>query len=213
MPTGSDAARVSDLHKSAFWIYGVTAMVMREPLAGVIRHIASAGAGDVQVRLEILRVAIVLALMSRLFLTSGLYFDEVYLRPDSAARFPRRSYPVDFISGLLHFLLAVCASTAVSAVTAMFPPIVLAFLLYECLWYVASRLFGFATVTRIAGFAATGLRNAVLCAGVWTVMRMAAGSPEMAEEVAFAAVLGLTFYDIARLLRAYGQPAASAAAK
>ena len=79
MPNGSEAPRVSDLHKSAFWIYGVTAMVMREPLAGLVRHIASAGMGNVQVRLETLRVAVVLVLMSRLFLESGLYFDEVYL--------------------------------------------------------------------------------------------------------------------------------------
>ena len=212
MPNGGESPRVSDLHKSAFWIYGVTAMVMREPLAGLIRHIAAAGVGDVQVRLETLRVAVVLALMSRLFLASGLYFDEVYLRLDSAARFPRRSYPVDFISGLLHFLLAVGASTAVSTVTSAFPAIVLAFLLYECLWYLVSKLLRYTTAALIGGFAAAGLRNVAVSAGFWAAVRVGVG-PQAADEAGFAAVLGLTFCDIARLLRAYSRPPASAAAK
>jgi len=212
MPNGSEAPRVSDLHKSAFWIYGVTAMVMREPLAGLVRHIASAGMGNVQVRLETLRVAVVLALMSRLFLESGLYFDEVYLRADSVARFPRRSYPIDFLSGLLHFLLAVGASTAVSTVTSAFPVLVLAFLLYDCLWYAVSKLLRYTTATLIGAFAVASLRNAAVSAGLWAALRASVG-PEAADEAGFVVVLGLTFCDIARLLRDYGRPEASAAAK
>jgi len=203
MPIGSGAGRVSDLHKSAFWIYGVTAMVMREPLGVVIRHIAAAGVGDVQVRLEILRVSIVLALMSQLFLASGLYFDEVYLQPDSAERFPRRSYPADFISGLLHFLLAVGASTVVSTTANAFPAVVLAFLLYDSAWYALSRLLGFATVSRLAGPAGAGARSALLCTVIWGLLRLTTDNAAVAEQAAFALLLGLVCYDVSHLLRGY----------
>src|SRR5215510_832294 len=120
MASGTAPARVSDLHKGAFWIYGVTAMVMREPLSIVIKHTTAAGTADPQVQVEIVRMAIVLLLMSRVFLLSGLYFDQVYLRPDSAVLFPRRSYPADFLLGLVHFLLIVGASTVIAGPAAGF---------------------------------------------------------------------------------------------
>src|SRR6266567_2466788 len=145
MVDGKTTARISDLHKRAFWIYGVTAMVMREPFAAVIRHTAGVGLADWQVRLELLRVAVVLLLMARLFLASGLYFDEVYMRPESAARFPRRSYAVDFLAGLMQFLVIVAGSTAVSlhsrTLAELSPFVALAalFLLFENAWLALSN--------------------------------------------------------------------------
>src|SRR4051812_42626435 len=96
----SPAPRVPDLHKSAFWIYGVTAMVMREPLGIVLRHASSSGWSDGAVRLEALRTLIVLLLMSKQFLAAGIYFDRVYIQQESGERFPRRSYPMDFLFGM-----------------------------------------------------------------------------------------------------------------
>jgi hypothetical protein len=207
-PTQAKAGRISDLHKSAFWIYGVTAMVMREPFASVIRHTSTAGFGDWQVRLELLRVAVVLILMARVFLASGLYFDQVYLREDSATRFPRRSYPVDFLAGLLQFLTIVAGSTAVALHSrtepglSVFGILVVAFLLFDALWIGLSTLLGYSTVreiTRRASFA-----TAAFTIAAWSGIRIAGGDPVLAEQIAFAALLASTFFEMAKLVRQYG---------
>ena len=202
MSQPSAPARVSDLHKSAFWIYGVTAMVMREPLGIVLRHASAAGVRDPAVLGEILRTALVLALMSRLFLSSGLYFDRVYLRPDSGVRFPRRSYPVDFLAGLLQFLLAVGASTVIAGPVPTFALTVAGFLLFDLAWLALSGLLGYATtglIGRPAWTAAAGCATGT--AMYWLV------SPN----AAVALLLGLTGWETARLVRAYNEAAPSAA--
>src|SRR4051794_22867351 len=100
-------------------------MVMREPFGLIIRHTTEAGFGNWQVRLELLRVAVILILLARLFLISGLYFESVYMQPDSADRYPRRSYPTDFLAGLAQFLVGAAATTAVglhTRVAGLFTP-------------------------------------------------------------------------------------------
>ena len=105
---------VSNLERSAFWIYGVTAMIMREPMSTLLRHGSTAGWGDPLIRVETLRVLVVLVFLSRLFLAAGLHFEIVFMRPESAKLFPKRSYPVDFLAGLGQLLVGVAASTVVS---------------------------------------------------------------------------------------------------
>ena len=200
-------SRISDLHKSAFWIYGVTAMVMREPFATVIRHTASAGLGDWQVRLELIRVAIVLMLMARIFLASGLYFDEVYLREDSTVRFPSRSYPVDFLAGLMQFLIIVGASTVVALHSrsrlgiSVFTLLVLAFLLFDAVWIGLSMLLRLSTTKEVARRATFG--GAALTAAVWTGFRVAGRDAVFADQAAFICLMALTAVEMARLVRQY----------
>ena len=45
-------------------------------------------------------LSILLLLSRQLFLVSELYFEQVFMQPDSADRYPRRSYPIDFLAGL-----------------------------------------------------------------------------------------------------------------
>jgi len=199
--------RISDLHKSAFWIYGVTAMVMREPFATVIRHTASAGFGDWQVRLEVIRVAAVLMLMARIFLASGLYFDEVYLREDSAARFPRRSYPVDFLAGLLQFLIIVAASTVVTLHSrsrlgfSVFALLVTAFLLFDAVWIALSALLRLSTTREIARRATFG--SAALAIAVWIGFAFAGRDAVLADQIAFVWLIALTVFEMSKLVRQY----------
>lgn len=209
MLNGKTTGRISDLHKGAFWIYGVTAMVMREPFAAVIRHTSTAGPADWQVRLELLRLAVVLLLMSRLFLASGLYFDEVYMRPNSAESFPHRSYAVDFLAGLIQFLVVVAASTAVSLHSRAFGEfspfmiLVAAFLLSETGWLSLSILLGFSSRKRIARFARLNSAALAMSAVVWGGVRVAGADPVLADQVALALIAVLTMYDAARLIHEY----------
>jgi hypothetical protein len=209
MPNSAVSGRISDLHKSAFWIYGVTAMVMREPFASVIRHASTAGLGDWQVRLELLRVAVVLMLMARVFLASGLYFDQVYLREDSAARFPRRSYPVDFLAGLLQFLTIVAGSTAVALHLrsplglSIFAILVVAFLLFDAVWIALSRLLGYSTVREIGSRAMFGTAALIVVVGIG--VRIAGGDPVLAEQAAFIVLFGATLFEMSKLVEQYGR--------
>src|SRR3954451_23865957 len=142
--------RIHDLHRSAFWIYGVTAMIMRDPFGVVLRHAAAAGWGDPMVRQEGLRGLVVLFLMSRQFLASGIYFDRVYLQPESPQLYPRRSYPLDFLLGMGELLAALGASTLVGLPTSMFAALVAVNLLWEPAWLALSAVARYSTLRMIA---------------------------------------------------------------
>jgi len=144
--------RITDLQRSAFWIYGVTAMIMRDPLSVIVRQTAELGFGNWEVRLEILRVGVILILLSRLFLVSGLYFEQVYMQPESGDRYPRRSYAVDFLAGLAQFLVATAASTAIALQSVRtltpFALLVAVFLAVDWLWLGLAALRRFSSLRR-----------------------------------------------------------------
>lgn len=150
MPEQPTASRVPDLHKSAFWIYGVTAMVMREPLSIVLHHAATAGWADKGVQMEAVRGLIVWLLLSRQFTVAGIYFDHVYVQSDSALRFPKRSYPVDFMLGVIALLVSVGASTIVGVSGPLFDVLVGLTLLWDLLWLAFAKALGHSTVRFIA---------------------------------------------------------------
>ena len=102
-------------HNHAFWIYGViVALAIREALSTVIPHtipllaqnqIASQPEPKNQLMLEAIRLVLFLAMTIRFYLGSCRYFDQVYCADDSKLKFPRANYSMDFVLGLLHFLL------------------------------------------------------------------------------------------------------------
>ncbi len=163
------AARVPDLHKSAFWIYGVTAMVMREPLSIVLHHASTAGWANPDVLMEALRGLIVWLLLSRQFTVAGVYFDRVYLQPDSGVRFANRNFPVDFILGIGALLLAVGASTIVGVKGSLFDVVVGLALLWDLLWLLVARLMGYSAVRLISPGALFNLGILVVFWGVRSV--------------------------------------------
>ncbi|MCU1328207.1 MAG: hypothetical protein JWN34_3577 [Bryobacterales bacterium] len=193
----SPAPRVPDLHKSAFWIYGVTAMVMREPLSIVLRHSTTAGWRDPAVQLEAVRALIVLGLLSRQFLAAGIFFDRVYLQPEAAERFPRRSYPVDFLFGMGELLLAVGASTVVGTASPTFNVIVAVVLLSEGAWLLVARLLEHSTVPKIAPGAVFNL----LILAMWVPLTALFG-----DFAGSLALIALTAVHMVRLGRTYDEP-------
>ena len=201
--------RISDLQRSAFWIYGVTGMVMREPLGLVIRHISDAGIRDGQVRLEVLRVAVILLLMSRLFLFSGLYFDQVFMRPDSAERFPRRSYPIDFLNGLAQFLVATAATTVVglhTRIAGWFSPftlLVYVFLLADSIWLVIAKLRRFTSTSLIVRYVGSSGVIVLASAVAGGIAFVAGASAVVAGESALLVVAALTLWRILKLIQAF----------
>ncbi len=201
--------RITDLQRSAFWIYGVTAMVMREPFGLIIRHTAEAGLGDWQVRLELVRVVVILLLLARLFLLSGLYFEIVYMQADSADRFPRRSYPIDFLAGLKQFLVGAAATTTigmhyrVDGQYAPFTLLVWLFLLVDIGWLAIAMLRGFSSVPIIRKQA--GWNTAILLASVITrsMARVVNLDAVFADQLALSVTALFCIGSILMLIRRY----------
>jgi len=206
--TSRPLRRISDLQRSAFWIYGVTAMVMREPLGLVIRHISDAGLRNWQVRLELLRIAVILLLLSRLFLFSGLYFEQVFMQPDSAERYPRRSYPIDFLNGLSQFLVATAATTAIGLhvrIAGWFAPftlLVYVFLLADWIWLAVAKARRFSSAPLIASWAASNAVIVIASAVAGGIALLAGADPVFAGQTALAVIAVITLWRIFKLIQA-----------
>lgn len=201
--------KLPDLQRSAFWLYGATATVMREPMGLVLRHAFEAGFHNWQVRLEVLRLAVVLLLLSRLFLISGLYYEKVFMQPEAATDYPRRSYPLDFLAGLAQFMIGAAMTTVMSTHLRLaggvspFVLITVAFLSVDILWLLIAAARGFSTVPVIA--AHTKVNATMLVAGtiVWGVARGAGADAVFADQAALGLLAAWTFYRILQQIRIY----------
>lgn len=182
---------------------------MREPMGGVLRHAFEAGFHDWQVRLEVLRLAIVILVLSRLFLVVGLYFEIVFMQPDAAARYPRRSYPVDFLTGLLHFMTGAALTTVMSnhlrmaGGMSMFSWIVVGFLSIDILWLGVAVARGFSAAPVIAGHAKVNAAMLLVCAIVWIGARIAGQDSVFADQAALSILAVITVAGIVRQVRIY----------
>jgi hypothetical protein len=204
-------ARIPDSHKSAFWIYGVTAMVMREPLSVFVKDLSSAGPSSLTVQLEWLRLLVVFLFLSRQFLAAGVFFDRVYLQPDSAARFPRRSYPVDFITRMIELLVAVAASTAVGIHTrqiadlAPFTILTVLLLLLQPVWLAVARLARYSTVPEIAPSARANFFIFMLAGLIYVVLGALHLGPAKADAASLTSVIILISIRLTAQIQSYGQ--------
>jgi hypothetical protein len=207
-----DTARISDLHRSAFWIWGVTAMIMREPFAVSVRALSVEGFASPSAQMVCLRTALTLMLLSRQFLNAGIFFDRVYMRPDSAGRFPVRSYPLDFLYRMMELLVAVAASTTIALepheLPSLSPFAILTgvMLMLDALWLAVARAAKFSTASEIAPAARNNSFALLLCAAVYSGFRAAGADPPSAEAPALLAALMFTCWQLGRQIRTYGQP-------
>jgi hypothetical protein len=208
----ASSVRIPDSHKNAFWIYGVTAMIMQGPLSVVVRGISSQGIGDRAVQVETLRLLVVFLILSRQFLSAGVFFDQVYLQPDAATKFPSRSYPVDFLMRLTELLVAVAASTAVGLDPypqkglATFTILAGILLLLESLWLGVARSAGFSTASLIAPAARANVFGFLLCVALYVGARWAGFEPWIADVVVLCALILFTAIQLAGQVRTYGRP-------
>jgi hypothetical protein len=184
-------------------------MVMREPLGLIVRHISEAGFGNWQVRLEVLRVAIILLLLSRLFLVSGLYFEQVYMQPDSAEKYPGRSYPIDFLAGLIQFLVGAAATTTVGLhlrLAGTFAPFTLLaalFLVVDLLWLAITAMRSFSSLPLVARYAKFNGGMLALAGMAWGAARVAGGDAVFADQVALGVLAVCNVYDILKQTQRY----------
>lgn len=186
-------------------------MIMREPLGTVVRHLSAEGIGNRAVQMECLRTLVVLLILSRQFLTAGVFFDRVYLQPDAAMKFPRRNYPMDFLVCLTELLVAVAASTTVSLESS--PPgglspftiLLGVLLLMDVLWLALARAANYSIVPEIAPIARLNFIVFLVCAALYAGTRTAGFGPARADAVVVFVILLLTLFQLAGQVRSYGQ--------
>jgi hypothetical protein len=209
-PSAAAASRrLTDLQRSAFWIYGVTAMVMREPFGTTIRHATENGLDNWQVELELLRMIVILLLLARLFLSSGLYFETVYMQANSSQLYPGRSYPTDFLAGLGQFLVGAAATTVIAThsrihqVLSPFTVVIAAFLLMDAVWLAVALGRRFSSLRLIRVQAGGNLVLLLITAGVGAVCRLAGKDSVFAEQAMLTVVAIGTAAGIASQIRTY----------
>lgn len=98
------------LHSHAFYLYGVVvALAIREVLLRVGTHAFVPVAGEQveswKIHLEALRLVLFLIAITCFYFGSGVFFDKVYINPDTAREFQKKNYGLDFTIGLIHFLI------------------------------------------------------------------------------------------------------------
>ena len=132
--------------------------------------------------------------ISCFYFGSGVFFDKVYLSSDADTRFSKRSYGIDFVLGLIHFVaFFACALTIDNFSTTIWgmSPF-LGFLggifLYDLVWLLANIFFD--TVQEIKVWARWATIVWLFSTVVFVIWRSAWHNDAAAEEAAFV-VYGL----------------------
>ncbi len=134
------------LHSYTFFLFGVVVgLSIREVLVRSGPHIFLPS--DIEpwkTHLEALRVIVFLLTITCFYFGAGTFFDKVYLDEDTAAKFSKKSYGLDFGLGLAHFLiffgwsLTVADHSRLSWGVSPFLGFLSAVLLYDLVWLVVN---------------------------------------------------------------------------
>jgi hypothetical protein len=132
------------LHPQATWLNGIiVALAIREGLNQAIPHLtASIHDFNWTTELQVARVFLFLITLIRFYLGSILYFDAVHISEKTAVQYVRKSYGLDFLVGLLHFIMFFAWATTISDVAhresssalSHFEMVGAAILLFDLVW-------------------------------------------------------------------------------
>lgn len=135
------------LHVHAFWLYStIVALSMdqalRETIPNFIKPPAANPAYDQFA--YAFRLSIFLVVVIRFYLGGAIFFERVHAGATADKDFPEKSYVIDFLSGLLHFLLFFVWAYSIDLNTKpplMFPIVLAVILLWDVPWFLASLPF------------------------------------------------------------------------
>jgi hypothetical protein len=189
------------LHAHAFWVYGViVGLAIREALVRAGSHIFLPGSptflpSDVlpwKLHLEAFRLIIFLMTITCFYFGSGVFFDKVYLNEKTASRFEKKSYGLDFVLGMVHYLVFFAWSLTLADHSRFrwgLSPFLLfmsAILLYDVVWFVASIRFDTMQELKLWTFFCVVVF--FLAGVVFFFGRALSGNDVIAEEISFVVV-------------------------
>jgi hypothetical protein len=97
---------VQRLHSHSFYLFGVVVgLSIREALVRTGSDLFLPTKVEIwKVHLEALRLIIFLLTITCFYFGAGVFFDKIYINPETATRYQRKNYGLDFSFGLIHFL-------------------------------------------------------------------------------------------------------------
>jgi hypothetical protein len=189
------------LHRHAFWIYGViVGLAIKEALVAVLPHLFKPPFEPLRTEFyEICKLLIFLIVITRFYLGSAYFFEEAHCSDNCVSKYPQRSYAMDFLFGLVHFLLLFVWAITIGhdIQPRVFNRILWLLLLYDVAWYLACRKYDTRHLmklwTALNGFTFVLALVTYLVAKQWL-------SPETAELLGFIPVLIASAIDITELI-------------
>jgi len=186
---------VQRLHNHAFYLYGViVGLAIREALTrSAPQLIHPASAEPWMVLLESLRLVVFLLTISCFYFGAGVYFDKVHLNVNTAQKYATKSYGLDFVSGLIHFLIFFGWALTIGDYgryrfgVSPFLFFLSAVFLYDLVWLVVNK--NFDSVQEIKMWALMSAVVFLLATAVFFVYRTIWQNDVVAEELSFAVYL------------------------
>ena len=198
------------LHTHANYIYGViVGLAIREALVRTVPQLIPPFSLELwKVYLVVFRLILFLLTITCFYFGAGIYFDKVHLNPETAVKYPRKSYGLDFASGLIHFLIFFAWSLTVvdfsrhAAGVSPFLFLLSAVFLYDLVWIFANVRFD--SVQEIKMWTLMCLFVFVVATAVFFVSRTITQNDVFSEELALVVYLAYLAGDAVELLT--GQP-------
>jgi hypothetical protein len=201
---------VPALLRNAFWAYGVIlALAVREVLTGVSNSVFARHIFDPTVQLEVWRSLIFILMIVRYYMGVNLYFDEVYFDPAGRTRFQKTSYPIDFISGLVLFLIFFVAAVTLThhdLILKVFPAFLFDLILiklYSMIWFGAARLSKLDTAVRVGQWMNYNNACVVVTCLVYFLLIGLEWPPVRAELITLFFILMFSVYDLKQVIATY----------
>jgi hypothetical protein len=194
------------IHTQSFWVYGViVGLAIREALSRTIPGIVSSNPDPGWfVRLETWRLLIFLTMIIRFYLGSSLFFNKAYIDPVSSPKFQKKSYGLDFICGLVIFMIffgwsiTIGDKTRLSHGMSNFLLLLTVILAYDFVWFIVNLRYD--TVHSIKLWMAINILTFVFAAVIFFAIREIRSNDVLAEELAFIPVALFSYGDFVEMI-------------
>jgi hypothetical protein len=197
------------LHSHAFWLYStVVALAIKEALAETIPYFITPPANPVFDRVVYgFRLLVFLVVVIRFYLGSAIFFERAHAGETADKDFPNKSYVIDFVFGLVHFLLFFAWAFSIDINTkpiTLFPVLLGVILLYDIPWLIASISFDPLKLMKLWAAINFGATLAGLLVYLAVLHFFTSRTPEeayrTAEEAAYILVIFISILDIWELI-------------
>jgi len=199
---------VQRLHSHAFYLYGVIAgLSVREVLVRTgpdLFLILSSKTESWKVHLEWTRLIVFFFTICAFYFGSGLYFDKVYTNTETAGRFVKKNYGLDYCFGLIHFLIFFACALTINDYSrtpsgiSLFLIFLAAIFLYDLPWLLANTSYDSSEEIKI--WAEVCLIVVFLAGVVFMFVKYVLGKdPVVAEEASLCVFLIYLLFDMAEL--------------
>jgi hypothetical protein len=197
-------SREERLSRHALWLYGViVGLAIKHALESVLIHFyVPPDARRWPILLEATRLFVFLLMIIRFYLGGIVYFEKVYGSPDSANKYPDRTFSLDFMFGTIHYLFFFALAGSINAYEfhpKFFAIILSVILLYDLAWLWSSR--HKSTLRRIKLWAFINLVTFVLAAVLYLVMAFFQFNYAVSQQIACLPVILASFVDLAEVLK------------